>query len=453
MRYCAAPSIRSAILSSAATIVAMSETKQAYDVESSSPRRADSQELRHPIKEERAAAVVPRDRHAIEVALLTGGADKPYALGLASALIADGVFSDFIGSDEISGPELLQSPQVRFLNLRGDQRTDAPPWKKAARVMVYYVRLLCYAVTARPKIFHILWNNKFEFFDRTVLMLYYKLLRKKIVLTAHNVNAARRDSNDSFLNRVSLKIQYRMADHIFLHTRKMKEEMMSEFGVPGQKISVIPFGINNTLPNSGLTTAQARERLGLKPSNKVILFFGNIAPYKGLEYLIEACSIIATGCDCHLIIAGRPKNCDDYWKSVQKLISQSTVADRIIQRIEYIPDENVEIYFKASDVLVLPYSHIFQSGVLFLGYSFGLPVIAANVGSLGEDIVEGETGFVFRPGDTSDLAATIVKYFDSGLFQSLSSRRGEIRNYANAKYSWKTVAAATTDVYTRLQTN
>ena len=69
---------------------------------------------------------------------------------------------------------------------------------------MYYAKLIRYAATAKPRIFHILWNNKFEFFDRTLLMLYYRLLGKKIVLTVHNVNAGRRDSKDTRLNRLTL---------------------------------------------------------------------------------------------------------------------------------------------------------------------------------------------------------------------------------------------------------
>ena len=60
-------------------------------------------------------------------------------------------------------------------------------------------------------------------------MLYYKLLGKRVVFTAHNVNAGKRDSNDSWLNRLSLKIQYQLSDHIFVHTEGMKSEMVSEF--------------------------------------------------------------------------------------------------------------------------------------------------------------------------------------------------------------------------------
>jgi glycosyltransferase involved in cell wall biosynthesis len=108
------------------------------------------------------------------------------------------------------------------------------------------------------------------------------------------------------------------------------------------------------------------------------------------------------------------------------------------------------VYFKAADVLVLPYTHVFQSGVLFLGYSFGLPAIAADVGDLKEEIIEGETGFVFRPKDSADLAAKINKYFQDELFLNLETRRARIKVYANERYSWNKVAAITTSVYSRL---
>ena len=132
-----------------------------------------------------------------------------------------------------------------------------------ARVLAYYWRLVRYSAGAKPKIFHILWNNKFQLFDCTLLMLYYKLLGKRIVFTAHNVNAGKRDSNDSWLNRLSLKIQYHLSDHLFVHTDGMKHEMISEFHIPESKVSVIPFGINNTVPNTGLSSTEAKRRLKL----------------------------------------------------------------------------------------------------------------------------------------------------------------------------------------------
>jgi D-inositol-3-phosphate glycosyltransferase len=323
--------------------------------------------------------------------------------------------------------------------------------KKVVRVLSYYTKLIAYAATAKPKIFHILWNNKFQTVDRTALMLYYKLLGKKIVLTVHNVNTRRRDSKDSAFNRLTLGIQYRLADQIFVHTEPMKLELVNQFGVRESRATVIPFGINNAIPQTKITPAQARERLGIRKDEKAILFFGNIAPYKGLDFLATAFqTVLAHHSKYRLIVAGWPKNCDEYWGTVRQALHKNILSGEALVRAEYIPDDETELYFKAADVLVLPYRYIYQSGVLFLGYSFGLPVLAADVGSLKEEIVEGKTGSVFRAEDADDLAAVIERYFASDLFANLSARRQEIIDYANERHSWDVVGQMTMKVYSTL---
>jgi glycosyltransferase involved in cell wall biosynthesis len=281
-------------------------------------------------------------------------------------------------------------------------------------------------------------------------MVYYKLLGKKIVLTLHNINAGKRDNNDTALNRLTLRIQYRLADHIFVHTKKMKDELIHEFLVPAARIAVIPFGINNAVPNTSLAPREAKRRLGIQDGEKTILFFGNITPYKGLEYLTAAFGQILERGDYRLIIAGRPKDCDAYWGSIQEAIRGQVENGRALLRADFIPDEETEIYFKAADVLVLPYRHIYQSGVIFLAYRFGLPVLAADVGSLKEEIIEGKTGFVFRPEDPADLARTIETYFSSDLYAHLDRRREEVRDIAAARHSWGEVGRATTEIYAAL---
>ena len=340
---------------------------------------------------------------------------------------------------------------VNYLNLRGDQRPEASLTKKITRILWFYLRLVRYAATAKPEIFHILWNNKFQFVDRTLLMLYYKLLGKKIILTVHNVNANVRDSRDSALNRRTLRFQYQHADHIFVHTQEMKAELSKEYRVSESRVTVIPFGINNSVPNTSLSPDQAKEKLGLRKDEKAILFFGNIAPYKGLEYLVSAYQeIAARRSDFKLIIAGRPKGFEKYWADLHETIRADVQTGKILLRKEYIPDEETEVFFKAADVLALPYRYIYQSGVLFLGYSFGLPVLAADVGSLKEEIVEGETGFVFKPEDPVDLARAIETYFSSDLFSNLSARRREIRDYAMKRNSWTVVGQSTMHVYEKV---
>jgi glycosyltransferase involved in cell wall biosynthesis len=385
------------------------------------------------------------------VAVLTGGSDRPYVFGLTTSLTSKGVALDLIGSDELDTPEFHNQPRVNFFNLRGDQRPGAGFARKVLRVLTYYARLIGYAATAKPRIFHILWNNKFEAFDRTLLMLYYKILGKRIVLTAHNVNTRKRDSKDTRLNRLTLGIQYRLADHIFVHTEKMKLELVDGFGARGRRVTVIPFGINNSVPNTRLTPAEAKQRLGIATDDKTILFFGRIKPYKGLEYLIAAFhKILAQHKDYRMVIVGRPFDCESYWAGISQSICEDVEKGRVVLRKDFIPDEETEVYFKAADVLVLPYLDIFQSGVLFLGHSFGLPVLAADVGSLKDDIVEGETGFVFRPEDPVDLARAIEEYFGSDLYRELNSRRLPIRDYARTRHSWDVVSEMTMNVYAGL---
>jgi len=385
----------------------------------------------------------------IEAALLTGGGDRHYAFGLAMGLVSKGVVLDFIGGDEVDSPEMRTTPNLNFFHFRRNGRSDAGHIAKIWRVLAYYGRLICYAATARPKVFHILWNNKFEHIDRTLLMIYYRLLGKRIVLTAHNVNAGARDATDTWLNRFTLGIQYRLTDHIFVHTEQMRGELVEAFGVPKTSVSVIRYGINNAVPSTALTCEEARQRLGIGTGQRAILFFGNIAAYKGLEYLIAAFErLVADGGDYRLIVAGRAKNASDpYVADIRERLNRKIVRERTVLRMEFIPDEEMELYLKAADVTVLPYTRIFQSGVLFLAYSFGLPVIASDVGSLREDVVKGETGFICKPEDSLDLAKTIERYFASNLYRDLDSRRGQIREYIEERHSWDAVGERTRSVY------
>jgi D-inositol-3-phosphate glycosyltransferase len=382
------------------------------------------------------------------VALLTGGQDKSYAFGLCGALVDQGVFVDFIGSNEVDSPHLHGEPRINYLNLRGDQSRHANRVEKAWRLFRYYARLVGYAITARPKVFHVLWNERFVLFDRTLLMFWFRANGRRVVYTAHNVNAGARDDHDTFLNRFSLKVQYGLAERIFVHTEKMKSELLAQFGVPARKVSIIPFGINDTVPNTNLTREQARQRLGLSEGHKTLLFFGRITPYKGLEDLVKALGKLRKNDDSYrLLIVGAVKDCADYWRKVQDEIERGGVRGNLIERIEFIPEADTELYFKAADVLVLPYRSIFQSGVLVLGYNFGLPVIAADVGSFKEDVVEGRTGYICPPADPGGLAQTIERYFASDLRHNPERRARQIKDYASERFSWTKVGEITAKVY------
>ena len=397
--------------------------------------------------------VMPNSVLGVEIALLTGCKDRHYAFGLAMALISKGAYLDIIGSDEIDSPELHSTPNLRFLNFRGSQLNNVKFAQKLWKLIVYYAKLIRYAARSRPKILHILWNNKIEFFDRTILMLYYKALGKKIALTAHNVNTARRDAKDSWLNRVTLRIQYRLCDQIFVHTQKMKDELCEEFDVAEKAVTVFKYPINNALPDTELTSAEAKRRLGLRDDERAILFFGRIRPYKGIEYLLDAFRMLLADeqANYRLIVAGEPmKGSEEYLHEIEQSVKRDFNQGQVVPKIQFIPDKEMELYLKGADVLVLPYKEIFQSGVLFLAYSFGLPVVATDVGSFRQEIIEGSTGFLCKPGDPEDLAKAIETYFASDLYKDLKVHRQELKDYANASHSWRAVADLTCNAYAKM---
>ena len=122
------------------------------------------------------------------VAILTGGRDPHYALGLASAVAAQGVQIDLVGGDHMAQTQFESHSCIKFVVIREQGPTDSQV-VKAIRVIKYYCRLVYYVAFTRCNILHILWNNQFQWLDRTVLMLYYRALGKAVVLTAHNINA------------------------------------------------------------------------------------------------------------------------------------------------------------------------------------------------------------------------------------------------------------------------
>jgi len=132
-------------------------------------------------------------------------------------------------------------------------------------------------------------------------------------------------------------------------------------------------------------------------------------PYKGLDLLAEAfLMLVQADRDYRLVIAGLPKGgCEGYLREVREALREEIEAGTVLERIGYVSDEETEVYLKAADVLVLPYRAIFQSGILMMAASFGLPVVASDVGSFRPDILALKSGLVCRPNDSGDLAAPL----------------------------------------------
>jgi glycosyltransferase involved in cell wall biosynthesis len=387
----------------------------------------------------------------MKVTIFHNAGDFSYLFGLVNGLMKAGNVSlDIIDADQSIEPFKLYD-KVKVYNFILPYKKTINPVYRIYRVLSPYLKNINYARKTDSRLFHIQWFNRISWIDKLFLVHIYKFFNKKVIYTAHNVNTLARNGKDNFWNRFTLKYFYRSVDHIIVHTKKSKKELMNDFRVKEEKISVIKFGLNIFTPQKGISKSVALKKLNLPPDKKIILFFGAINVYKGLENLIYAFQLLLDSKkDYHLVIAGESRD-NKYFSEIRSLINEKIPPEFVSVFFEYIPDEDIELFFNAADCLVLPYKSISQSGVHFLSYSFGLPVIATDVGSFKEeDIIENKTGFVCKPDDPEDLAEAIIRYFDSELYTKLDQRRAEIKEWASQNYSWDSIGKQTLELYKKL---
>lgn len=379
--------------------------------------------------------------------------EPSYIMGLLSGLSKiSGIRIDFLGSDR-STSLFNRYSNINFINIRGSQDDKSSFLEKLRRILKFYFRLIKYCFTTDSQIYHSHFPNKFLFIDYLIINIILRFRGKKIIHTAHNVDFSR-DNNHNYYKKMILKIHYRLVDAIIVHNYFSSRILNSKFPVTCNKTFIVKIGMNILAKKSSLTSLEARKILGIPPSSKTILFFGGINKYKGIEYLIEAFSeLIKTDNNYFLILAGPPRD-NIYTEEILKKINTLGIKNYCINHLKFIPDDDVETYFSASDCCVLPYKYIFQSGVHLLSYSFGIPVIASDVGSFKEeDVIEGETGFIFEASNTYELKDTLLKYFHSNLYKNLQYNREKIKNWASENYSWDLIANNTFSIYQKLVSN
>lgn len=180
---------------------------------------------------------------------------------------------------------------------------------------------------------------------------------------------------------------------------------------------------------ASLPKAEARAQLQISADAKVILFFGLIRDYKGLDILLEAMASPAIQeRDIVLLLAGEyyadPKKYEDY-------IQHNNLDKKVLKHTYYIPTEKVNLYFSAADVVVQPYKTATQSGITQIAFHFGVPMIVTNVGGLPEVVRHNELGLVV-PVASKPLSEAILRYFDESLEEGFRAAMHQEKD----KYEW-----------------
>ena len=252
----------------------------------------------------------------------------------------------------------------------------------------------------------------------------------------HNLVPHEHRPGDSFLSRWFVG-----SNDAFVTLSRSVLEDLDRFDLKGLKPRV--FSPHPLYDHYGerLSRKEALELIGLRESQKYVLFFGFIRGYKGLDLLFDAMAderMEELG--VKLIVAGEfygdPK---PYIEQIKRL----DIGDRVVMHTEFIPDHEVNRYFCAADLVVQPYKSATQSGVSQIAYHFEKPMVVTNVGGLPEIVPDGRAGFVVEP-DAQQIADAIARYFAEGWEQRLTEGVKEEKK----KYAWERMTAAIGQVKT-----
>lgn len=263
-----------------------------------------------------------------------------------------------------------------------------------------------------------------------------RLRRKRIVLTAHNIEP----HEGGFARRLANRAVFRFAHRYIVHSEANKTTLQRMLRCDPSRITVLPHGVLET-PRTGMSRPTARLRLGIPGDARVVLCFGNIRPYKGVDVLLRAfADVAAADPKALLLIAGQPWN---DWEPNRQLIDELGIAGRVRVRLEYIPTEEIEPLFVAADLVALPYTHFdAQSGVGTRALPFGRPLIVTNTGGLPDLVLDPDA--VVPAGDAGALARAIARVLGD---QELRDQMAVDSLAMAAALGWDAIAERTEEVY------
>jgi glycosyltransferase involved in cell wall biosynthesis len=192
--------------------------------------------------------------------------------------------------------------------------------------------------------------------------------------------------------------------------------------------------------------SQIQKELGLD-SRKVLLFFGFVRRYKGLDRLLQAMpEIVRRVPEAHLLVVG--EFFDDP-EEYQRMLRENGMEDRVTIHNIYVPYDEVARWFSAADLLVLPYRSATNSGIVQIGYNFALPSVVTDVGSLSEVVIDGVTGYVVNDAEPSTLAEAVAAVYTGDTLATFAENIVVERQ----KFSWEAFVEGMVGFIAKVQTN
>jgi glycosyltransferase involved in cell wall biosynthesis len=345
-----------------------------------------------------------------------------------------------VGSDSwMLDPEIIP----RIAVFRGTHGTTSR-LRRGARYIASLARLLIRIRGSRPDVVH--WQFTELPVADVLTMLAIRVLDIPQVYTAHELLPWTASRHHRWL----FSRLYRLIDAIVVHNEDQRTEIVRRFSVDPGKVHVAPLGDYALFATPRLPQSEARALLGLSDDRPIALFFGTIRPSKGLEVLLEAWALVARKMpEAILLVIGKPYKGLDTRKTIA-LIQQLGIEKSVRTRFEQVDPVDTNTYYRAADVVVLPYHEIGTSGVLRYAYNSACPVIATSVGEHGARVIAGHTGHLVPPGNPTALADALTASL--GDRPTLASMGEAARAYAADNLGWLDPARELLRIYEDLPT-
>lgn len=313
---------------------------------------------------------------------------------------------------------------------------------KVRRNLTWYNPLtwITEGILTEGQVLHAQWWSPPLVFIYLIICTIYKIRKKPVVITVHNIVNHEKKNLYAFCS----KILFKLGDYFIVHSNSNKDLLIKLFGIKSNRVTKIPHGPLEFRQSKDITRKNAREMLNLKSQDQVILMFGTIRPYKGIDIALDAFArVIKSVPEAHMVIAGKLW---EPWERYEKIVKEKNLSGYIKKDLHYVDADEVAKYFIASDLVILPYLHFdSQSGVGATAVAFKKPMIVTRTGGLPELVVDQEN--VVPPGDAESLSDRIIYCLKS---RSVLNRMSQESKKIAENISWERIAIDTIAIYKKL---
>lgn len=362
--------------------------------------------------------------HVVDPSAYTPAYDHALCAALALAGVDVELFTSRFAYGEAPAPDGYSRRELFYRAARG---APASPLRRALKLAGHVPGMLRYRAAAQAaELVHFQWLALPQLDGRLLPR------GRPLVLTAHDVLA--REPTPA--QRSAQLRLYRRMDAVVVHSEHGRARLIGELGLAPERVHTIPHGAFEHLARQPETPLPGE--LTQATQAPVVLCFGVIRPYKGIDVLLEAWQDALAGAE--LWIVGRPRGVD-----VDALARRAPASVRWVTR--YVSDGELAACFRRADIVVAPYREIEQSGVLATALAFASPLVLSDVGGFAE-VAEAGAAQLVPQGDPAALRETLVALIGDGAERERLSAAA--RALAGGEWSWQRVAQRTKALYSSL---